>query len=39
MDWIALETPWVTGVSVADGGSGDPSPPTAIGVLAGMRAC
>lgn len=38
MNWIALETPWVTGVSVADGGSGDPSPTTAVGVLAGIRA-
>ncbi len=38
MNWIALETPWVTGVSVADGGSGDPSPTTAIGVEAGIRA-
>jgi len=38
MNWIALETPWVTGVSVRDGGSGDPSPTTAIGVEAGIRA-
>jgi leucine dehydrogenase len=38
MDWIALETPWVTGVDEAQGGSGDPSPMTAIGVLAGIRA-
>ena len=38
MDWIALETPWVTGVDTAVGGSGDPSPVTAIGVLAGIRA-
>ena len=28
----------MTGVSVADGGSGDPSPPTAVGVVAGIRA-
>ena len=32
------ETPWVTGVDAAVGGSGDPSPVTAFGVLAGMRA-
>ena len=38
MDLIARETPWVTGVSEADGGSGDPSPVTAYGVLCGMRA-
>ncbi|MCZ7527115.1 MAG: hypothetical protein M5U14_12470 [Acidimicrobiia bacterium] len=38
MDLIARETPWVTGVSEADGGSGDPSPATALGVLHGMRA-
>ncbi len=38
MNWIALETPWVTGVDEADGGSGDPSPMTAIGVLHGIRA-
>ncbi len=38
MDGIARETPWVTGVAPARGGSGDPSPVTAFGVLAGMRA-
>ncbi|MCU1427702.1 MAG: Glutamate dehydrogenase/leucine dehydrogenase [Actinomycetia bacterium] len=38
MDGIALETPWVTGVDVTRGGSGDPSPVTAIGVLHGMHA-
>jgi leucine dehydrogenase len=38
MNWIAKETPWVTGVDEAVGGSGDPSPVTALGVLAGMRA-
>ncbi len=31
-------TPWVTGVSESDGGSGDPSPVTAFGVHRGMRA-
>jgi glutamate dehydrogenase/leucine dehydrogenase len=38
MDGIALETPWVTGVSPARGGSGDPSPVTAVGVLHAMHA-
>lgn len=38
MDGIARVTPWVTGVSESLGGSGDPSPVTARGVLAGMRA-
>jgi leucine dehydrogenase len=38
MDGIAAVTPWVTGVSEADGGSGDPSPVTAVGVHRGMRA-
>ncbi len=38
MDGIAEVTPWVTGVDVAHGGSGDPSPVTAFGVLHAMRA-
>ena len=38
MDGIAGETAWVTGVDPARGGSGDPSPVTAYGVLHGMRA-
>jgi leucine dehydrogenase len=38
MDVIARETPWVTGVDEELGGSGDPSPVTAVGVLHGMRA-
>lgn len=35
---IATETKWVTGLPEAHGGSGDPSPATARGVLAAMRA-
>ena len=35
---IAAETKWVTGLPEAHGGSGDPSPATARGVLAAMRA-
>jgi glutamate dehydrogenase/leucine dehydrogenase len=38
MDGIARETAWVTGVDPARGGSGDPSPVTAYGVVHGMRA-
>jgi glutamate dehydrogenase/leucine dehydrogenase len=38
MDAIAQETAWVTGVDPARGGSGDPSPVTAYGVVEGMRA-
>ncbi|MFQ5580083.1 MAG: Glu/Leu/Phe/Val dehydrogenase dimerization domain-containing protein [Nitrospiria bacterium] len=32
-------TPHVTGYSLEEGGSGDPSPATAYGVFCGMRAC
>ncbi len=39
MDMIRRETRYVTGVSPELGGSGDPSPVTAYGVLLGMRAC
>lgn len=38
MDALAEVTPWVTGVDVARGGSGDPSAVTAWGVLHAMRA-
>ncbi len=38
MDGIFRETPWVTGIDPACGGSGDPSPVTAWGVLHGMHA-
>lgn len=38
MDVVARETPYVTGGSESRGGSGDPSPVTAIGVLSAMRA-
>jgi len=38
MEMIRLETPHVTGISGALGGSGDPSPVTALGVFSGMRA-
>jgi leucine dehydrogenase len=39
MDTIHRETRYVTGVSPAMGGSGDPSPVTAWGVYQGMIAC
>jgi len=38
MEWIQMETQYVTGVS-ALGGSGDPSPFTAYGVYNGIKAC
>lgn len=38
MDLIRTETPYVTGASASLGGSGDPSPATAWGVLAAFRA-
>jgi glutamate dehydrogenase/leucine dehydrogenase len=38
MDGLARVTPWVTGVDERAGGSGDPSPVTAFGVLCAMRA-
>jgi len=38
MDLVRTITPHVTGVSEALGGSGDPSPATALGVLWAMRA-
>lgn len=37
MEWIRMETKYVTGVG-GPGGSGDPSPVTALGVYSGMRA-
>jgi leucine dehydrogenase len=38
MDVIGERTPYVLGRSAAAGGSGDPAPPTAIGVFHGIRA-
>ncbi len=38
MEWVSMETDYVTGISRALGGSGDPSPVTAFGVYHGMRA-
>ena len=39
MEFVRMETKYVTGVSKALGGSGDPSPVTAYGVFVGMKAC
>lgn len=39
MEYVRMETPFVTGISKALGGSGDPSPVTAYGVYIGMKAC
>ena len=38
MEYVFMETPFVTGIPKAFGGSGDPSPYTAHGVLMGIRA-
>ena len=39
MQQIRAETKHVTGLPIAWGASGDPSPPTAFGVYQGMKAC
>ena len=39
MDTVRRESRWVTGCSRTYGGSGDPSPVTAYGVLQGIKAC
>ena len=39
MELVNMETNFVTGIPMALGGSGDPSPVTAYGVFRGMRAC
>ena len=39
MEFISMETQYVTGLSERLGGSGDPSPFTAYGVFMGMKAC
>ena len=38
MEYVAMETPWVTGIAKELGGSGDPSPYTVSGVLLGIKA-
>jgi len=39
MEYILRETQWVVGNATTRGGSGDPSPFTAQGMVAGIRAC
>jgi len=39
MEWVRMETKYVTGLPKSIGGSGDPSPVTAYGVYQGMKAC
>ncbi|MBI4040920.1 MAG: Glu/Leu/Phe/Val dehydrogenase [Deltaproteobacteria bacterium] len=39
MEFMFMETQFVVGLSDAHGGSGDPSPMTAYGVIQGMHAC
>ena len=38
MEWVRSETSYVTGISRSKGGSGDPSPLTALGTYSGMKA-
>ncbi len=38
MEYIGMETKWVTGLHESVGGGGDPSPVTAYGVYLGMKA-
>jgi leucine dehydrogenase len=38
METVATQTPFVSGLPLADGGSGDPSPATARGVVASIKA-
>src|ERR1700761_9030009 len=39
MEYIRMETQHVTGIPESMGGSGDPSPITALGVFMGIKAC
>ncbi len=39
MEWVNMETKYVSGLPKATGGSGDPSPVTAYGTYMGMKAC
>ncbi|MFN8005810.1 MAG: Glu/Leu/Phe/Val dehydrogenase dimerization domain-containing protein [Terriglobia bacterium] len=39
VEYMYMETRYVTGLSRAHGGGGDPAPITAFGVLQGIRAC
>lgn len=39
MEWVRMETKYVSGLPKAIGGSGDPSPVTAYGVYQGIKAC
>jgi leucine dehydrogenase len=38
MEWVRMETDYVVGISRSLGGSGDPSPVTALGTLEGIKA-
>ena len=38
MEFVAMETPYFTGIASRPGGSGDPSPITALGVFSGLQA-
>lgn len=38
MEWVRRETAWCFGMETSEGGSGDPSPATARGLMAALRA-
>lgn len=38
MEWVSRETRWVAGTSSVNGGSGDPSPATAVGLFSSLQA-
>ena len=39
LEWIAMETPHVTGLPISKGGSGGPATATALGIYQAMKAC
>ena len=39
LEWIAIETPHVTGLPISQGGSGGPATATAFGIYKAMKAC
>ncbi len=38
MEWVCRETKWAAGMSSVNGGSGDPSPATALGLFSAVQA-
>lgn len=39
IEWLSLETEHIVGLPQSQGGSGDPSPATAFGIIQAMKAC